>query len=302
MEFSLDNIENRKGKVAIVTGANNGIGFETTVGLAQVGYKVIMACRSMEKARKAKEEITERVPSAELDIIELDLSKLTAVREFASQFRSKYDQLNLLINNAGVLDYSGRRNEEGIEIQLATNHLGHFLLTSLLIDLMPDTPNSRIISLSSVAHKKGIIHFDDLNCEEAKDSGDAYAQSKLACLMFADELHRRLVKSGKQIRSICVHPGGSDSGLFKDMSRLRYYILKLLSPIITHSNEDAAKPSLYAALQSDAEGGGYYGPQGLMDLKGPPGPAKRTEYSKDPDAASKLWDVSLQLTGAKYEF
>ena len=225
MEFKFSSIPSQKGKVAIVTGANNGIGYETTVGLAKVGFKVVMACRSIPKADTAKANILQKLPNAALDIIQLDLSDLRSVREFVKEFKSRYNELHVLINNAGVLSYSGKKNNAGIELQFATNHLGHFLLTSLLIDIMPDNSASRIISLSSVAHKKAKIHFDDINCENTDDAGAAYGQSKLAYLMFGDELNRRLNKKGSKIRSLSVHPGGSDSGLFDEMSRLWYFTL-----------------------------------------------------------------------------
>ena len=166
---------------------------------------------------------------------------------------------------------------------------------------MPDKNESRIVSLSSVAHKRAKIHFDDIHCENVKDNGAAYGQSKLACLMFGDELNRRLHKAGKKIRSLSVHPGGSDSGLFDDMSRVQYYFLKLLSPIITHSNAKAAVPSLYAALSPGIKGGEYFGPTGLNELKGKLGVAERTDYSKRKDIASRLWDVSEELVGAKFD-
>ena len=300
MHFNLNNIPSQKGKIAIVTGANNGVGFETASGLAKVGCKVIMACRSLDRAEEAKKRIRRRMPDADLDVIQLDLSSRSSIRKFAEVFTEKYGVLNILVNNAGVLDYSGRKNEEGLELQFVTNHLGHFLLTSLLIDLMPDDSSSRVVSLSSIAHKQGKIDFEDINCENKKDKGYAYAQSKLACLMFSDELQRRLEKGGRKILSLCAHPGGTDSGLFDDMSRMQYAVLKLLSPFITHSNESAAQPSLVAALMKDVKGGDYYGSQGFMDLKGPPGIAKRTQYSKDLSIASELWEVSLKMTNASY--
>lgn len=287
-------------RVAIVTGANNGIGYETAVGLALADCKVVMACRSRERAEQARQRLLARVPHAEVDILLLDLSKQSSVLEFAEDFRASHDHLDLLVNNAGLLDYTGSKNEKGDELQFATNHLGHFLLTCLLIDLMPDSSISRVVSLSSVAHKQGRIHFDDIQCEHVNNKGAAYAQSKLACLMFSSELQRRLEDSGKQVLSVCAHPGGSDSGLFDDMSRLQYYLLKLVAPLITHSNEAAAKPSLHAALESNVKGGEYFGPQGFMDLKGPVGRATRTPYSEDTDVAAKLWRLSEEMIGRPF--
>lgn len=300
MNFNLKNIPSQKGRVAIVTGANNGIGFETTLAMANYGFKVVMACRNLEKAEKAREEILQKVPQADLNLLQLDLSDLNSVRTFAENFKSNYAQLDILINNAGVLVYSGRKNKTGIELQFATNHLGHFLLTNLLLELIPDNHASRIVALSSLAHKGAKIHFDDLNCEKADDKDAAYGQSKLANLMFADELNRRLKKGNKKIVALAVHPGGSDSGLFDEMSRLKYYTFKILSPLILNSNSSAAKPSLFAALSPNIIGGEYFGPQGFNEFKGKVGVAKRSEYSKKEDVATRLWKLSEDLTGQSF--
>lgn len=287
-------------RTAIVTGANSGVGFETTLGLARAGVAVVLACRNLQKARVARDEIQGLVPAADLTVMELDLSDLSSVRSFASSFRSRFEALNLLVNNAGVLDYSGRSNGAGIELQLATNHLGHFLLTSLLIGKMPDEATSRVVSLSSVAHKSARIVFEDINCERHDRGTFAYGQSKLACLIFSSELQRRLVAADREILSVCAHPGGTDSGLFDDASRLLYYAFKIVSPLITHSNGDAAKPSLHAALSPTVRGGDYYGPQGFRELKGPVGHASRTPHSEDTEVAERLWIVSEELVGERF--
>lgn len=280
-------------RVSVVTGANNGIGFETTVGLAAAGLHVVMACRNLTKANIAAAEIRARIPTASLEASELDLGDFASVRAFAERFRSKHDRLDVLINNAGILLYSPQTNSDGIELQFATNYLGHFLLTAELVELMPDSEHSRIVSLSSVAHLGARIDFDDLTC--GGNGGAAYGQSKLACVIFGEELHRRLGVAGKQIRSIPVHPGGSDSGLFDEMSKRRYYVLKTLAPFITHSNDSAAKPSLHAALSPDAAGGQYYGPTGFRELRGSVGHAKREPSTVDRSTAQRLWTLSEQL-------
>ena len=285
-------------KTAIVTGANNGIGFETAVGMAEAGWHVVMACRSQAKAEAAKSMIIERLPTASLDIMLVDLGDFTSVRAFASDFRARYSQLDVLINNAGVLLYSGQTNEDGIELQFATNHLGHFLLAALLIDLMPDDEASRIVALSSVAHKGARIHFEDLTC--GGNGVVAYGQSKLSCLLFADELNRRLQAAGRKLKALAVHPGGSGSGLFKEMNRLQYFTLKALSPLFTHSNASAAKPALHAALAQNVAGGDYYGPTGMMEMRGPVGPAKRDTITRDKDVAKRLWALSEELTGQTF--
>ena len=206
-------------RIAIVTGANNGIGFETTVGMADAGFHVIMACRGQTKADAAKADVLARVPSASLDIVLLDLSDLTSVRAFAETIRARYSQLDVLINNAGILLYSAQTSATGVELQFATNHLGHFLLTALLIDMIPDDPTSRIVSLSSIAHKGASIHFDDLTC--GQDGGVAYGQSKLACLLFRDELDRRLKAAGKAMKALSVHPGGLNPASSRMLTRRR---------------------------------------------------------------------------------
>ncbi len=285
-------------KIAIVTGANHGIGYETAVGMAGAGYRVVMACRNQEKAESAKASIIKRLPSASLDVMAIDLGDFASVRGFAREFRATYTRLDVLINNAGVLLYSAQTNGDGIEQQFATNHLGHFLLTALVFDLMPDDPASRIVSLSSIAHKAARIHFDDLTC--GGNGGRAYGQSKLACLMFGEELHRRLQASGLKTRSVPVHPGGSDSGLFDEMSRGQYYFFKVLSPFILHSNASAARPSLFAALDPAAEGGIYYGPQGYREFRGRVGKAYRDPSTVDSESAKQLWQLSEQLTGQAF--
>lgn len=284
----------QSGKVAIVTGANNGIGFETTVGMAEAGFHVVMACRSLEKAAAAKANVLARIPSASLEILVLDLSDLTSVRAFAQAFRARYSTLDVLINNAGILLYSAQTNAEGVELQFATNHLGHFLLTALLIDMFPDDPASRIVSLSSIAHKNANIHFDDLTC--GQDGGVAYGQSKLACLLFGDELDRQLTASGKSLKSLTVHPGGSDSGLFNDLDEATRANMKEQVEQLLHSNEDAAKPSLFAALSEQVKAGEYYGPTGPEEMSGKTGVATRNPICEDHDLAERLWHLSEEMT------
>ncbi len=284
----------QSGKVAIVTGANNGIGFETTVGMAEAGFHVVMACRSLEKAAAAKANVLARIPSASLDILVLDLSDLTSVRAFAEAFRARYSKLNVLINNAGILLYSAQTNGDGVELQFATNHLGHFLLTALLIDMIPDTPASRIVSLSSIAHKNANGHFDDLTC--GQDGGVAYDQSKLACLLFGDELDRQLKASGKLLKSLTVHPGGSDSGLFNDLDEETRANMKAQVEQLLHSNEDAARPSLFAALSDQVKGGEYYGPTGPEEMSGKTGIAIRNPICEDYGLTERLWRLSEEMT------
>ena len=289
-------------KVAIVTGANSGVGYEVVKGLLKKGFLVVMACRNLEKANKAKEQILIDLPSSKLEVMTVDLSNFESIKTFAQDVKSQFQHLDILVNNAGVLFGKPQKNKANIEMQFATNHLGHFLLTSLLIELMPDSKNSRVVSLSSLAHKKSEIFFDDINCDSQSKWDTPYAQSKLACLMFADELQRKLNQAGKKIISVSAHPGGTDSGLFDHMSPILISVLRYtFVPIFLHSNENAAKPILKAALDSEVNGGEYFGPTGLFEMKGPPGIAKRTKYSQREDVASRLWNLSEELIGSAFK-
>lgn len=290
-----------KNRIAIVTGANTGLGYETSLGLSKMGAKVIMACRNMSKAREAKNQILKLVPAANLEVMEIDLSSLSSIRKFAENFKSKFDHLDVLINNAGVMTPPYSKTEDGFELQFGANYLGHFLLTGLLLDIIVKTENSRIVTLSSAVHKNGEINFDDLQSEKTYDRMKAYAQSKLACLMFTYELQRRLEKAGhNQTISVGCHPGIAMTDLSRNMSKFQYYLLKYtLAPFMAQSPKNGALPTLLAAT-GDVKGGEYFGPTGFNELKGKPGIVSSSELSKDKQVANKLWEVSEQLVGFEY--
>ncbi|OKH17331.1 oxidoreductase [[Limnothrix rosea] IAM M-220] len=301
MSFSLENAPKQTGKKAIVTGANTGLGFETALGLAKLGATVILACRNLEKADAAKTKILEQVKDADVTVMHLDLSRLESVKKFASEYRDRHDSLDLLINNAGIMFPPYTKTEEGFESQIGVNHLGHFLLTELLIDLMPDTPESRVVSLSSNAHKFGKINFDDLQSEQKYSATAAYGQSKLACLMFADELQRRLEASGKQKISVAAHPGVAQTELARHMPGWLVWIMGItVAPFITHPVDQAALPTLMAAIAPDVKGSEYFGPQGTAEMTGQPGRAEKADHALDQEVAAKLWQVSEKLTGKKF--
>ncbi|QQE11871.1 SDR family NAD(P)-dependent oxidoreductase [Planctomycetota bacterium] len=304
MTFSIEAIPSQKGKIAIITGANIGLGYENTFRFVQKDIEVIMACRSKKRAMTAMNKLLAEVPNAKLDFMQLDLCDLSSVRKFAQNFRGKYSKLNYLINNAGIMVPPYSKTNDGFESQMAANHFGHFLLTSLLLDLVPDTTESRIVSLSSVAHRQGPkkIFFDDINWNKRYSSSQAYQQSKLACLMFANELDRRLKHSGKKILSVAAHPGattGTDLG--KHVPKLLFKLIQItILPFISQTVTSGALPQIMAALSPQAQGGDYYGPQGFLEMKGPPGLAKKLPYSEDNSALKKLWDISVELTGADF--
>lgn len=292
----------QNGRIIIVTGANTGLGFETALVLAKKGAKVIMACRNAIKANKAIDRIKKEIPNADLEFIQIDLSSLESVRSFAKEFQSKYDRLDVLINNAGVMMPPYTKTKDGFELQFEANHLGHFLLTGLLLDTIVNTPDSRVVSLSSIAHKNGKINFDDLQSEKKYSASEAYGQSKLACLMFAYELQRRLERKGyKNTISIAAHPGVSPTELSRHMPKLLFVILKYtVGPFLTHAPSEGAKPTLMAAVTNGVKGGDYFGPTGFNEMKGKPGIASSTDLSKDETVAKRLWEVSEELSGLKF--
>ncbi len=248
MAFSMNDVADQSGRLAIVTGANTGLGYETARAMAAKRMKVVMACRSVDKAEAAKQHILAEVPNADLEILQIDLSKLASVRSAAEEFRSKHDKLDILVNNAGIMYPPYSKTEDGFESQMAANCFGHFLFASLLIDLIPDSPDSRITWLSSSAHKTGKINFDDINFEKKYTRMASYGQSKLACLMYALELARKLKATGRKIKSNSAHPGGAITDLDRNMPRWAHRLMKYtVLPFITHSAADAVLPTLEAA-------------------------------------------------------
>lgn len=300
--FDLDKLPSQKGRIAIVTGANVGLGFETALGLAQKEMTVILACRNIDKATVARQDILKKVPNADLDIIQIDLSKLDAVRSFAKNYLEKYQQLDLLINNAGVMMPPFSLTEDGFELQMAANYFGHFLLTGLLLQTILATPNSRIVSLSSIAHRSGKINFDDLQSKKKYSAMQAYSQSKLACLMYGYELQRRLGAAGHTTTiSTIAHPGASNTNLAQHLPKWAIALFGLLAPLFSHSAKAGAQPTLWAAV-GPAEGGDYFGPTKFREMKGKAGKVDSIPLSKDQTIAKKLWEVSEKLTGITYSF
>ena len=286
------------GRTAIVTGANVGLGYETALALAGKGFEVIVAARNPQKAGNAIESIKQKHAQAHVKYLHLDLSSLKSVRQFAEHFLSAYEKLDLLINNAGIMMPPYSLTEDGFESQFGTNYIGHFLLTGLLLPKMKDVQNSRVVSLSSMAHKPGTIQFEDLNFSNGYNKIKAYSQSKLACLMFAYELQRRLEKANYQTISVAAHPGVSSTHLGRNMSPvLRYFF-----PKIGQTAEAGALPILMAALADTVKGGEYYGPDGWLEMRGNPTVVGSSSLSKNREVAEKLWEVSEKLVGFTYDF
>lgn len=299
--FNLENIPSQKGRVAIVTGANIGLGYETALALAKKEFTVILACRTLSKAKDAMKSINEEVPGADLQIILLDLMSLDSVRSFAKEFSASYERLDLLIENAGIMAVPFAKTEEGFESQLGVNYLAHFLLTNLLFPVIKKTAGSRIITLSSMAHKAGKIDFDNLNSQNSYSKWPAYSQSKLACLMFAYELDRRIRKAGIDVAALSAHPGLSSTNLGQYLPAFAKLLFAPAAAIIGQDSQHGALPTLRAALDPSAQGGEYYGPTGFMEAKGSPGKVESNKISQDTEVATKLWKVSEKLTGEKFE-
>ncbi|HEX3985246.1 MAG TPA: oxidoreductase [Acidobacteriaceae bacterium] len=300
------NIPSQRGKLAYITGANSGIGFQTALELARAGAAVILACRDHAKAEAARTRILAAVPSAELDIAELDLASLASVRSAVQQFLSSGRPLDLLINNAGVMALPRRRvTPDGFEMQLGTNHFGHFALTGCLLPAVLAAPRARIVTVSSIAHRGATMDFNNLNWERGYKPWPAYRRTKLANLLFAFELQRRLESAHAPAISIAVHPGVSNTNLFAagpgQGSGLLAKIIPLFIALIAQSEAQGALPTLYAGTSPNVHGGGFYGPHGFREMRGYPVEVRAQAQAYDESVAAHLWQVSEEATGVHYE-
>jgi NAD(P)-dependent dehydrogenase (short-subunit alcohol dehydrogenase family) len=286
----------------VVTGANSGLGLITARELARAGARVVLACRNVAKGEAARREIEAVAPGAPLELEELDLASLESVRGFAERFRSSHDGLDLLINNAGVMAPPRRQTADGFELQFGTNHLGHFALTGRLIGAMEGREDARVVTLSSTAHRTGRIAFDNLGGERRYFRWRAYGQSKLANLLFALELERRLSAAGSTIKSMAAHPGYAATNLqFAGPPLVDRLVMRVGNTVIAQSEEMGALPTLYAATEPDLPGGTYAGPDGLAEQRGHPQAVAPNKAARDEAVAKRLWDVSEQMTGVHYE-
>ncbi|AWI32754.1 SDR family NAD(P)-dependent oxidoreductase [Streptomyces sp. ICN441] len=300
MAWSTAHVPDQSGRTALVTGASGGIGLETARVLAARGAHVVLACRSVERARAAAARIggsTEAVP--------LDLASLDSVRDAAAEVRGRHDRLDLLINNAGVMFPPDARTEDGFETHFGVNHLGHFALTGLLLDLMTRVPGSRVVTVASLAHRAGFGGFGAERARSAtgRRSVAAYGRSKLANLMFARELQRRFAAAGAATLSLAAHPGLSATGLWHgDPPALLRPVAGAGLRLLAQPADRAALPSLRAATDPRAAGGAYLGPRNRFESRGAPGPARSSRASGDAAAQARLWDLSEELTGVRYAF
>ena len=318
--WKADDTGDLTGRTAVVTGASAGIGLEIARVLADHGALVVLACRNVGKAELAAGQIRARNPAARLEVVGLDLARQASVRTAAAQISARYPRLDLLINNAGVMEPPYERTEDGFELTLATNHLGHFALTGLVLDRLLATPGSRVVTMSSQGHWEGVMNFDDLQSEHGYQPDTAYFQSKLANLLFTYELDRRLRAARAPVSALGAHPGVVATDLFRTRSRLNQ---ALISPRLRAVNfwfaqsarsragsagpaprhvfatQMGALPALRAAADPRAQSGEFYGPRRRYDTGYPvvvPSSARSREV---PDQA-RLWAVSEELTGVRF--
>ena len=301
------NISSQTGKTALITGANSGLGFEAARVLAGKGAAVSLAVRDTAKGDAAAAAIRAAVPAAELKVTALDLASLASIRRFAETFAASHGRLDMLINNAGVMAIPRRTTADGFEMQFGTNHLGHFVLTGLLLPLLLTTPAARIVTVSSGAHMFGKINFDDLQSERSYSKWGAYGQSKLANLLFAYELQRRLAAAGSSVISVVAHPGYASTnlqGVGPEMegSRIGKRTMSAANRALAQSAAMGALPEVYAATSLAVRGGDYIGPTGFMGQRGFPKKVKSNARSHDQAVAARLWAVSEELTGVSYVF
>ncbi len=291
-----DNIPDQKGKTVIVTGSTSGLGKEASRVLAGKGAKVIMAVRNTVKGESVAEEIRKEFPGAEVEVMKLDLSGLKSVKSFADEFIKQYDRLDILINNAGVMMCPYSKTEDGFEIQMGTNHLGHFALTGHLMPLLKKTKGSRIVATSSMGHRMGNIDFSDMNWEKRKyNTNRAYGDSKLANLYFAYELARKFDGNQNAPMTTAAHPGITATELDRHTRFFRF-----LNIFFAQKVETGTLPTLRAATDPEANSGDYFGPGGFMETRGYPVKVDSNELSKDVNIARKLWELSEKMTGVSY--
>jgi NAD(P)-dependent dehydrogenase (short-subunit alcohol dehydrogenase family) len=303
--WSAADIGDLTGRVALVTGANSGIGYETALELAGHGAHVILACRDDEKARRARDKMESELERSSLELLHLDLADLVSVRRAADEVRRQHARLDLLVNNAGVMGTPYRQTADGFELQMATNHLGHFALTGLLLDRIVTTQRSRIVTVSSHMHRMGHLRPDDVAGAATHSTWVAYGTSKLANLLFTAELSRRVQAAGLPTLAVAAHPGwtrsnlaGSGAALGK--SRVRRKLARAAGSTLGQSAAGGALPVLCAATSSSVGPGQYIGPAHLFGLFGPPRVARPSRRARDVGAAAALWGASEELTAVRY--
>ena len=300
-------IPDLKGKVAVVTGANSGLGYHTALELGRHGAQVLLACRSRDKTEAAIAAMRRAAPGAQLEYVGLDLADLDSVRACAAELKQRFRQLDLLMNNAGVMALPLTRTRQGFEMQIGTNHFGHFALTGLLFERLDATPGARVVNTASLAHRwTRALDFDDVQWERKPyRKWDAYGKTKLANLLFTYEMNRRLAKAGSGLLVAAAHPGYSATNLqfagpVMEQSALGTFFMKVGNALFAQPADMGALPQLYAATAPDVRGGEYYGPDGIGQNRGYPKRVGSNAASRDEAAAKQLWALSEKLTGVTF--
>ena len=304
--WSRDHIPSQEGKIAVVTGASSGLGFSTSRALAMKGAKVIMACRNLKKGEMARQIITREGVAQEPELCQLDLASLDSVKRFALKFTESGQGIDLLINNAGLMLVPYKKTEDGFEMHFGVNHLGHFALTARLWPQLSEREGSRVVQVSSLVYHLGKIRFEDIHWEKGYFRWGAYSMSKLANLLFIHELARRLKVGKVPVIATAVHPGYADSELLtRDTgvkgNHLRSGFFKLTNSLVAQSGEDGALVSLYAATAPGVEQGAFFGPDGLLKLRGTPVPDSPSKKLINDEVAGRLWDVSESLCRLEFK-
>ncbi|MDQ0428670.1 NAD(P)-dependent dehydrogenase (short-subunit alcohol dehydrogenase family) [Planomicrobium stackebrandtii] len=290
------------GKTAIITGGNSGIGFETAKGLLAIEARVILAVRNTEKGNRARAALMELHPSAQIDVMKLDLADLESIQAFAEEFRNAFDKLDILINNAGIMAPPYSKTRDGFELQFGSNHLGHFALTGLLMPLLANTPGSRVVTVSSRAHSRGSVDFANLDGSKGYQAKKFYNQSKLANLYFAMELDKRLKENGLQTISVACHPGVSATNILKFGQREIPTFFKSIANLFLQPPDMGALATIYAAVDAHLTGGEYIGPVAQFQRRGYPALGTPHANATDQEISLRLWEVSENLTAVSYDF
>jgi len=300
-QWTAASMPDQKGRVAVVTGANSGLGLAAAEGLARAGATVVLACRDVEKGKAAAASIRAGASGAAVEPESLDLSSLKSIRAFVARFEAERDGLDLLINNAGVMAPPRGRTADGFELQLGTNHLGHFALTGLLLEAMAGREDARVVTVSSAAHRFGRIDFDDLQSERRYRRWRAYGQSKLANILFALELDRRLRAAEFGVKSLAAHPGYAATNLQSAAPpAFDRAVMVVTNRLFAQSAEMGALSELYAATRPNLDGGLFIGPDGFEEHRGHPKVVRPVRAARNEETARRLWSVSEELTGVSY--
>ena len=301
MSYSEKDVPSQAGRTVFITGANTGIGYEAARVLAGRGARVLMGCRTRDKAEQAMQAIRGTVPQADLRFVALDLADLGSVRDAAVQVLAE-ERLDLLINNAGVMVPPKSQTRDGFELQFGVNHLGHFALTGLLLPELMAEPGARVVTVSSLAHRFGALRFDDLQAQRSYDAGARYGMSKLANLLFTFELHRRLQAAGADLAALACHPGGADTELARHVPQLFYSSIRPFARMVLNSAAEGALPTLRAATDPGAVSGEYYGPAGWFEIARSATKVGTAPQARNHNDAARLWEMSVELTGVEPQF